>query len=156
MSIFGDLTDAREQREPLPPQKAIVAFGSVTTSVSIFWCTPELKLDIEQAMLDDSDVFEHGAENPDHGIWVWEGTIKGTTYPSTPDRAEEYDVEYPGTWRAPNLEEWEYIKGMAGAYASQGDIRSVSLAGSKHGDEGVAYGYTGYQGLNPTFEDPTP
>jgi hypothetical protein len=113
--MFDTLTDAREQRDPLPPQKAIVAFSRVTTSVSILWCTPELKLDIEQGGMDDCDVFEHGAGSPDHGVWVWEGTIRGITYPSTPDRAEEYDVEYPGTWRPLTSTDWSFLQSLQGA-----------------------------------------
>lgn len=112
-SIFDGLEDVREKREPLPPQKAIVAFGGVTASTAILWCTPELKFDIEQAGIDDEDVFEHGAcENPDQGVWVWEGTIRGITYPATPDHPEEYDVGYPGTWRPLTEDEWDRVLGL--------------------------------------------
>lgn len=109
--IFDGLTDTRKQTDPQPLQKAVVAFGGVTTDVAILWCTSWLKSDIEDSMIGSEDVFEHGeGNNPNHGIWIWEGYIKGHTYPATPDHAEEYDVTYEGKWRPPTEKEWEAIR----------------------------------------------
>ena len=106
MNIF-DSSPAQVQ----PIQKAVVAFSSLTTNVAILWCTPFLADDIENAMLGCEDVFPHGDDNnPNQGIWIWEGKIIGIIYPSTPDTAQEYDVEYRGEWRPPTEEEWTAIR----------------------------------------------
>jgi len=109
-----DLLQLQERRPP-PPQKAVVAFSEMITDVAILWSTPDLRTEITESMLRSEDFFEHGAGsptlNPDQGIWVWEGEIVGIVYPSTPDSAEEYDVEFRGGWRRPTTKEWGALVG---------------------------------------------
>lgn len=105
MNLFDNL----ETREPLPPQVAVIAFGSETEGLStaILWCTPALRDDMGEGGVSPDDCF---LADKGPGVFVWEGRIVGITYPSTPDGPEEYDVEYRGTLRDLTDAEWACLR----------------------------------------------
>jgi len=106
------LFDDKQATEPQSLQTAIVAFSAVTTEVAILAASPWIIREIVEGMLGANDVFEHGqGDNPDHGIWAWEGYIRGVTYPSSPNGPEEYDVEFDGKWRELTDDEWSKLRG---------------------------------------------
>ena len=100
---------------PYGPQKAVVAFGCVGRgrrggNATVMHATPHLICDFAEGGIDAGDVWGSATNEPDNGIWVWEGRIVYTTTPSTPNGPEEHDVDYEGTWREPTEDEWADIK----------------------------------------------
>lgn len=105
------LFDDKVAVEPQPLQTAIVAFCSVTTDVVILAASPDLIREIVEGMIGAGDVFEHGqGDNPDHGIWAWEGRIQEVRHLATPDHPEEYDMEFKGKWRELTDDEWSKLR----------------------------------------------
>jgi hypothetical protein len=87
------------------PEKAMVAFGDAATDVCVLWCTKGVAEDMAEGLYNGCDVFEHGmGDNPDHGIWVWEGWIQINRFDT--DYGADFDVEYNGEWREPTDREW--------------------------------------------------
>ena len=108
MSILDRARVEQKPDDQADPQKAVVAFGA--GGVCLVWATDILRRDLEEMGEGGEDVFPPGqGDNPDHGIWVWEGHVVGVVHPSTPDRPEEYDVEYRGEWRPLTDAEWEAV-----------------------------------------------
>ena len=99
-------------------QRAVVAFAhnhDSTEKTVIICCTPHLACVIAEALSNsDGGEFLQGSAQDSIGesdlLAVWEGQIVNVTYPSTPDRAEEYDVEYRGTFRPLTDDEWAAVR----------------------------------------------
>ena len=89
--------------------KAVIAFSSGADGIgtAILWCSEQLRDDMRGAGVDPDDCF---MTNRGAGVFVWEGKIVSYTYPSTPDSAEDYDVEYKGTLRDLTDAEWALLR----------------------------------------------
>jgi len=84
------------------PQRVLVAWSVVGSRAVVLSASCGVMMDMNEAGIDACDVW-----NPDkEGISdaerfsLWEGSIESTHYPSTSDRAEEWDHEYVGEWSA--------------------------------------------------------
>lgn len=107
---MNNLSLALLDKSKLPIQKVLVAFSvkGDPESAVVIACDG----DIIQQEIDDMSPFldelpEFG-QNPDHGIWVWEGIIYGIQ-DNTPDSCD-WDTVTEGDWRHPTAEEWEKIQ----------------------------------------------
>ncbi len=99
-------------------QRAVVAFAhnhDSTEKAVIVACTKHLACDIAEHLSNtDGGEFLEGSADDSIGegdmLAVWEGQIVNVTYPSTPDRPEEYDVEYRGAFRPLTDVEWAAVR----------------------------------------------
>lgn len=101
--LFDDLQNTGNTRREL--QKAVICFGQ-RFELCMLSATSDLYEDFNETAASATDVFH---EPEDYGVWIWEGYIEDIVYPSTPDSATEYDVEYNGEYRKPTKDEWAAI-----------------------------------------------
>ncbi len=91
-----------------PVEMAVVAFPEGNYNPVVLWVVPGSGLYEEFSNL-GNDVAEYicssSEDNPDEGIWIWQGTISvHRNYDG------EYDVDYNHVcWRKPSFKEWQSI-----------------------------------------------
>ena len=90
------------------PQKALVSFYNDKKAAFVYVSGRSLKCDIDEGGLyDPDDLGFLDTRSPDHGLWVWEGTV---TFHGRDHNGEYDDPTYEGTWRKPTANEWAAIK----------------------------------------------
>jgi len=109
-------------------QKALVAFSckGTTDEAMVMACDGEIiEQEIEYLSPHLGDLCISDGDNPDHGIWVWEGTIYGTV--SYGCGIEEYETIAQGEWRHPTEEEWASIKNQEDPWWRPGKGNQIEL-----------------------------
>lgn len=96
-----------DPRDWSKPSRAVIACAGSWRAIVLWYVGPHVESFIEQ--IGGRDVEELGfANEPPIGISVWEGTITGGRYNS--HTGDYDDAELTGTYRAPSVEEWRWIR----------------------------------------------
>ena len=101
-SMLGIMTNGHNAVE-----RMVVAFNLANWFV-LYASGKAVEIEIENCGPSDIGPFGDADENPDHGIWVWEGVPSGIWCGENQDEFDGYDFT-EGLWREPTKEEWACI-----------------------------------------------